>query len=84
MKVNLISNEIDETKLNKEINYYVCTTNQEPYLFMNKDTANAIGKQHNLSPLETVKNNSNIIIGRYMGNRVYINDDLTFGEVEIR
>jgi hypothetical protein len=83
MKVSLISNEINLPMLNNEINYYLNLANQEPYLFMNKDTANTIAEQHGLPSLVVVKDYSKNV-GTYVGYKIYLDDDLKFGEVDIR
>jgi hypothetical protein len=86
MKVNLLNKVLNESKLEQAIDKYECTTNEESYLFMNQDTANTLEKQSGCKEceLELLSKRNSSMIGRYTGHKVYINDDLEFGEVEIR
>lgn len=78
---------LDYDVLNGNIAIYQEANGEEPYLFMNEATANAI--------CEDVKRNVYVskifgqaaegnYIGRFNGLKIYTNNDLQFGEVELR
>lgn len=75
----------DFGKLNYEIDSYQVTTGEtNPYLFMNKNTVNTIinsYKEFNISPYKIHKDDC---IGCYKGYKVFIDNDLKLGEIEIR
>lgn len=87
MKTNIIKTEVDERKLQKEIGKYEIIHNQEAYLMMNKETMDTLTELHiNDSPpsyvLDVLKNGSKLAM--FQGNKCYVDNDLAFGEVEIR
>lgn len=79
-----IVNAINFEKLDNEIEAYVnCNCNFDPYIFMSEDTAKAIRKELlsdivGFNPENTTKNVT------YCGYKVFIDNDLHFGIVEIR
>lgn len=84
---------IDLAKLDKEIKEYKRTHqwNEDPYIFMNESTAKAIEseiKEDNVVIDDTltnkIKNSKNGIYGIYVGYKIFIDNDLSFGIVEIR
>ena len=96
MKVNLIS-KLDLTKLNKEIDIFKGRYQQQPYMFVNEETAEALSKE--TIPdwmLNLDKNSTHVVVGTkqainesgviytYQGIKVFYNEDLKFGEVELR
>ena len=81
---------IDLEKLNNEICLYESKTgNTDTYIFMNYDTINSI-KEQTIHGIEDYYNYNFYLqkhcglIGRYQGYKVFIDDTLSFGEVEIR
>lgn len=70
---------IDEDKLLKAIGKFEVETNQQSYLFMNLNTMKILKKP--LSPNPTIPE---VLITEYMGRRVYEDDRLDLGEIEIR
>lgn len=77
-----IMGTINFEKLDKEIEKYInLTTNFNPYIFMSEDTAKEIVKEAggNLALIDTSKSNTT-----YRGYRVFINNNLKLGIVEIR
>lgn len=78
-----IVKEIDMTKLHNEIYNYIKDTGKEnPVLFMNEDTIMEISNE--VDPL--CKYNLFMpegIIAAYCGFKIYSDDGLKFGEVEI-
>ena len=75
---------MDLEKINKNIKIYEDSTGKEPYLFMSNETANAVCKQATsyLGTLFPYKPND--VLTLYDGYKVFPNNDLEFGEVEIR
>ena len=80
-----IDNYINQHYSNK--NYDNCL----PYLFMSEDTAKAIEREcgiYNRPEYDTQmlsnKNKKSGIYAEFTGYKVYINNDLTYGVVEIR
>ena len=74
---------IDIDKIFDEIvNYALNTDEEHPYVFMNKDTVAAIAREIEIPNVNDIKLNG--IVARFKGYKVYLNNDLTFGEVEIR
>ena len=69
---------IDLDYLDKKIKEYIAEKEQKPYIFMNAET------------IKTVFNTANIykpylsVCYEYEGCKVFTNDDLQYGEVELR
>lgn len=83
MSIFSIMTTISFDKLDKEIEQYIRQTGRhDPYIFMNEDTANAIADefQNDFSNVR-LKDGKQAI---YTGYKVFINNDLKFGVVEIR
>lgn len=78
--------KIDIAELNRMIDKYQCSTGEtDPYLFMNKSTIDAIPTfDDTLHNLQQVCAKVNGIAGYYCGHKVFRDDTLDFGEVEIR
>lgn len=86
-----IMSAINFNKLDDEIKEYVrCNHDFDPYLFMSEDTANAIENEvQNEFGFDVEDDNSNIKLkdgakATYTGYKVFINNDLKFGIIEIR
>lgn len=77
MRIETLS--IDEDKLLKAIGKFEVVTNQQSYLFMNLNTMKFLKKP--LSPNPTI---SECLITEYMGRKVYEDDRLDNGVIEIR
>lgn len=86
MKVNVVKKivtvDVDTKKLSEEINAFEKYTNQKPYLFMNKETMEA---------LQLIDIKDAYLISFPNGTfaepktvKVYQNENLEFGEVEFR
>lgn len=54
-----------------------------PYIFANKDTINRLADQCKVSVFENART-SNGLVGYYLGNKVFEDDTLKFGEIELR
>lgn len=87
-KFSIITKTIDFNKLDKELYEYMMLNGYEPYLFMRKDTLNAI-----LNECPTVDDTLehyqirakvNGVAGYYCGCKVFEDNTLKLGEVEIR
>lgn len=79
---------IDFGKLDYEIDLYQAMTGEtNPYLFMNKDTIDAITSAYEIvhvRPYETDRTTREDCKGYYCGHKVFMDNDLKFGEVEVR
>lgn len=82
---------INFDKLDKEIEEYIRGTgNYNPYIFMSDDTANAIANEFEVEfgiPVTDTYSNVRVKDGvkaTYTGYKVFINNDLKLGIVEIR
>lgn len=80
-----IDDYINQHYANK--NYYNCL----PYLFMSEDTLKAVERECGIynrleydTQLLSNKNKKNGVVAEFTGYKVYINNDLAYGIVEIR
>lgn len=83
MKTKIIKFEFDKGKLQDKIHEFECTTGRIAYLFMNKYTAEFIAmciQEGNVfsSPTEFGR------LSIFEGNKCYVDNDLDFGEVDVR
>lgn len=90
-KFSIVTINID--KIFKELDNYI---NQQgyhhlPYLFMSEDTAKAIERECGIynrpeydTQLLSNKNKKNGVYAEFTGYKVYANNDLAYGVVEIR
>ena len=92
MKRFSIIKSVDTNELDRQIEEYECTTGKVPYLFMANSTGNAIFKEicdiPTMSPIDIEEMLRLMTPGAkvetYKGINIYENNDLEFGEVEIR
>lgn len=79
---------VNLSKIDNEITKYInLNGNFDPYIFMNEDTARAIENEvgaHDIVDSPNKRNTKNGIYATYSGYKVFINNDLRFGIVEIR
>lgn len=81
---------IDYDKISSEIEEYKMRTGEKPYLFMHIDTIDTIWNKLKFTltkfvdPLYVLNNKSADMKAEYEGCKMYVNNDLKFGEVEIR
>lgn len=73
---------VNNDKLQEEINRYEALTNQDAYLFMSKNTMDALAWA--ILPFSTTDMYKESIMCKFKGRKVFQNDELKFGEVEIR
>lgn len=84
-----ITQTIDFNKLNNELEKYTMLNGYDPYLFMGKDTINAILNECPttdgiLEHYNQIRAKVNGVAGYYCGCKVFEDNTLKFGEVEIR
>ena len=89
-----ILKSLDTNKLDKQIEEYESATGEVPYLFMSNSTGNAMLKEVcvNCDSVIYATDFTEMLrimhpgaaIGAYKGYKIYENNDLSFGEVEIR
>ena len=84
MLINIVNGYINEGKLIETVNNFETTHNQKAYLFMNQETFNELAIFCELNVDIELNKDSNYTAGYYCGRRVFQNEDLKFGEVEIR
>ena len=82
-----ILKSLDLEKISQNICIYECETGEIPYLFMNEETIRALYNE--ISDCFITKEsfeslNSQGMVGSFEGYKLYPNNDLEFGEVEIR
>lgn len=81
---------VDLDRLDREINTYINVTGERnPYIFMSNDTADAIANVTNPLDVFWTRKDFNVQLktgarGEYIGYSVFVNDNLKFGEIEIR
>lgn len=76
-----IATTINTSILDIKIDRYLNSNKEEPYIFMNEDTVDAITYTPEVIPRTHYKNG---VVGKYCGYKVFLDNDLKFGEVEIR
>ena len=78
MKINVIQYGFNIEKLDYNISRYKTINNTLVCLAMNQDTADSLAAQFNVPYTPTNRTNM------YKGNRVLIDNDLKYGEIEIK
>lgn len=90
-----IAKAVDTDKLAEQINIYEAETNERPYIFANDETIKALeevvfdssARAYTSLPLScpviSVKK-TDCLAGRYEGYKLFCNNELSFGEVELR
>lgn len=69
-------------KLDNEISGFIACQNKAPYIFMNNDTIDLLGDCVSSMDLEYKPKSG--LTGKYNGCKLFSNNDLDFGEVELR
>ena len=80
----VVQHKIDYIKLDRQIDNYYIEHNNSPYIFMNEDTIDCIIKDTGMSPNGLHGVNTKGLCGRFQGNKVFCDNTLSFGEVEMR
>lgn len=90
METFSIIDKINVNKLNTKIAEFIYREGHEPYIFANKETLDALAK-----PIEqelkfvsavtgTISSFKTCLVGKYQGNKMFEDDTLKFGEIELR
>ena len=85
-----IMTTINLDKLDREIEEYIqCSGNFDPYIFMSEDTMGAIEKEFPTTEYTecldpSLKSKYKGVEATYTGYKVFVNNDLKYGIVEIR
>ena len=86
-----IVDKINVDKLNTKIAEFVYREGHEPYIFANKETLDALVKP--IEQAEMFANSWGIglvssfracLVGKYQGHKMFEDDTLKFGEIELR
>ena len=83
-KFSIVRTRIDINKLRNNIVEYSIINKENPYLFMNKDTIDELISIVGYSPDGLFGSQSNYMCGYFQGHKVFCDNTLKFGEVEIR
>ena len=85
-----IARAVNLSKLHENIQCYICETGENnPYIFANEETIHEMSKDY-LERVDVLceqilrSKYPNGIIGKYEGYKIFQDNDLKFGEVEIR
>lgn len=90
METFSIVDKIDVDKLNTKIAEFVYREGHESYIFANKETLEILVKpiEHELKfvlPKTSVTTSfKRCLIGKYQGNKMFEDNTLKFGEIELR
>lgn len=85
-----IVDKINVDKLSMKIAEFVYKEGYEPYIFANKETLNTLVKpiEQELKFVSTaigiVSSFKGCLVGKYQGNKMFEDDTLKFGEIELR
>ena len=85
-----IVDKINVNKLNTKVEEFVYREGHEPYIFANKETLDALVKPIEqelkfVSAATGVTNSfKSCFIGKYQDNKMFQDDTLKFGEIELR
>lgn len=84
MRINICKQEIDKRKLLEAIRKYETNGDRKADLVMNISTAESLGNGD--VSFESHKDVSDCdgIFGKYEANKIFINNNFPFGEVDIR
>ena len=90
METFSIVENINVDKLNTKIAEFVYREGHDPYIFANKETLDALVKPIE-QELKFVSVTTNVttsfkccLIGKYQGNKMFEDNTLKFGEIELR
>lgn len=90
METFSIVEKINTNKLNEKVAESVYREGHEPYIFANKETLDALTKSIEqelkfVSSLTGITTScKSCLIGKYQGNKMFRDDTLKFGEIELR
>ena len=90
METFSIVEKINVDKLNTKVAEFLYKEGYEPYIFANKETLDAlvkpIGQELKFVSAATgiVSSFKGCLVGKYRGNKIFEDDTLKFGEIELR
>ena len=91
MQTFSIVEKINVDKLNMKIAEFVYSEGHQPYIFANKETLDALVKPieqaemfANSCGIGLVSSFKGCLVGEYRGNKMFKDDTLKFGEIELR
>jgi len=86
-----IVDKINVNKLNTKVEEFVHREGHEPYIFANKETLDALVKPieqaeifMNSWEIGLISSYKGCLTGMYRGNKMFRDDALKFGEIELR
>lgn len=82
MKVDIANRVLNEAELDKLIWNFEVVWSTDAYLFMSESTAEALSSPTSLKP--NCCDGAQGVLCRYKGNKVFKDNDLDFGVVDIR
>ena len=83
-KFSITKTKIDINKLLNNIEDYSAINMVEPYIFINKDTIDELNLQVGYKPDGLWSTQSSSMCGYFHGYKIFCDNTLKFGEVEIR
>lgn len=92
MEIFSIVDKIDADKLNTKIAEFIYRKGHRPYIFANKETLDALIKpiEQELNFITSPTGSTRIyvgkscFVGKYQGNKMFEDDTLKFGEIELK
>lgn len=82
--IKITETSINFEKLNLEITKYECENRCSPYIFANEDTIDETANLIGFSSDGIHGSEKGYCCGRYMGNKIFCDNTLQYGEVELR
>lgn len=82
--IKILKTSIDFEKLNTGIDKYEYENKCSPYIFANGDTIDEMANLTGFSSDGIHGSKNNYACGRYSGRKVFCDNTLQFGEVELR
>lgn len=88
-----IVEKLNVNKLNEKVKEFIYKENHEPYIFANKETLEELtnltinDELKCISSLPTITittSYKSCFVGRFYGNKMFRDDTLEFGEIELR
>ncbi len=80
----ITTKKLDFMKLNEKIHTYKFENGYKPYLFMNEDTIDELTIIIGFSPDGLMGANPSGYCGTYCGQKVFCDETMQFGDVEMR
>ena len=80
-KFSILKTILDSEKIITEIQLYENLQKRSPYIFVNSKMISSFSV---VPPMNTIELGENGYLGEYRGCKVFRNDDLKYGEMELR